>query len=180
MTELEIFNVIRQIVITVTGVPECILADQDAEAPIGEYATVKITPGAEQRGHANMVRSAVTGQQQQNVDVRSQLIASCSVNFYRGNASDRAQRLRQANKRPDISKLLYDNDTGWHRSGPINNLTTLQSSAKESRSQITVYLSYEYSSPVVINSVEQVDLITSNESNTVVFTTNVNSSEPVN
>ena len=55
----------------------------------------------------------------------------------------RASKLLQANKRPDISVILFQNDLGWNGAEPINDLTAIQSNRQEQRAQITIRLMYE-------------------------------------
>lgn len=54
MTDKEIFLILRPHILRVTGVPECILADPNAQAPTGEYASVRPRQGISERGQANI------------------------------------------------------------------------------------------------------------------------------
>lgn len=170
MTREELFDILRPIIITVTGVPECILADPNAPSPNGEYASVEPSQSIRQRGQANIIRtdtapvsSPIGLVNNLNVDVRAQIIANCSINFYRGDARGRASRLFQANKRPDISVILFQNNLGWNGTEAINDLTALQSNRQEQRAQITIRLMYETTDPVVINAIYSAQIIVENE-----------------
>lgn len=154
MNNIQLFDIIRPIILSVTGVPECILADPNAPAPTGEYAAVRPKQSITERGQANIIRTNGTGNEL-DVDVRAQIIAECSVNFYRGNAVDYAERLKQCNKRPDISEALFRAKLGWNRTSAVNNLTTLQSNNQEQRAQISIFLMYETTDEVTINSIER-------------------------
>ena len=167
MTNIELFDIIRPIIISVTGVPECILADPNAPAPSGEYAAVRPKQSISERGQSNIIRTNGTGNEL-DVDVRAQIIAECSVNFYRGNAVDYAEKLKQCNKRPDVSASLYRAGVGWNRTSSVNNLTTLQSDNQEQRAQISLYLMYEATDSVTINSIERVNYDVQYETGTVV------------
>ena len=170
MTREQLFDILRPIILTVTGVPECILADPNAPSPRGEYASVEPLLSIRQRGQANMIRtdtapvsSPIGPVNDSNVDVRAQVIANCSINFYRGDPRYRASRLLQANKRPDISAILFQNKIGWNGAEPINDLSALQSHRREQRAQITIRLMYEITDPVIINTIYSAQLIVENE-----------------
>lgn len=170
MTREQLFDVVRQIILTVTGVPECILADPNAPSPRGEYASVEPMLSLNQRGQANTIRkdtapvsSPIGPVNNVDVDTRAQVIANCSVNFYRGDARYRAGRLFQCNKRPDISTLLFKNKIGWNGTDQVNDLTALQSKRHEQRSQITLRLMYELTDPVEINAIYSAQIIVENE-----------------
>lgn len=184
MTRVEIFNAIRPIILSVTGIPEVILADQldqrngGVPSPTGEYASIETKQSITQRGQANIHRNTSLTPLSVDVDVRAQIIVECSINFYRGEARDRAERLLQANKRPDVSALLFAAKLGWNRTNAINNLTSLQSNNYEQRAQLSIFLMYETSDPIVINSIESVDFSIENENAEVLETGSITSTDP--
>jgi hypothetical protein len=90
-------------------------------------------------------------------------MCSASVNFYRGEALMYAERLKQANKRPDVSMMLFKAEIGWNSTDAINNLTSLQSANFEQRAQITIRLMYETSSLPVVNNILSVEVALQNE-----------------
>ena len=142
MTDEELFDLLRTIILLATGVPECILADPNIGAPEGEYCSVRPSQSVENKGQP-IIRKANAGALDITVDVRAQLISEVSINFYRGEALHFARKLKGANKRPSISALLFAADLGWNRTGPVNNLTALQDDNQEQRAQISVYIMYE-------------------------------------
>lgn len=173
MTSDELFAVMREVVMTATGVPECILADQDQPAPSGPYATIRPKQSLSQRGQA--LRGQMYKQSLLEIDrtVKSQVKCECSINFYRGTAIDYAEKLKQANKRSDISTLLFLNNLGWNRAGTINNLTALQDSKSEQRAQVSIFVMYEVATEYTINSIEQADIEIQKENGDVVTTLSV-------
>ncbi len=175
MTKEELFDAIRPIIIRSTGVPECILASPGAPSPAGLYAVVQPKQTVGQRGQANISRANVPFQNNISVDVKAQIMVNCSVNFYREGAHDAATRLLQANKRPDNSADLFRAGIGWNRAGPVNNLTALQSDSNEERAQISIYLMYEETDPIVINSIESVSVTVENEKSEVLESITVTS-----
>lgn len=166
MTNEELFAKIRPIVLLATGVPECILADQagpgSMPAPKGPYATITPRQSVSERGQANIIARDVPGDQVE-VDVRAQIMCACSINFYRGQALMYAELLKQANKRPDVSMMLFKSKIGWNSADGVNNLTSLQSANFEQRAQITIRLMYETSSKPVINNILSVEVALENE-----------------
>ena len=173
MTNQELFAKLRPIVMLATGVPECLLADQigpgSMPAPQGAYATITPRQSVSERGQANIVSRNVPGEQVE-VDVRAQIMCSASVNFYRGEALMYAERLKQANKRPDVSMMLFRAKIGWNSTDAVNNLTSLQSANFEQRAQITIRLMYETSSLPVINNILSATVALENEKAQVIQT----------
>ncbi|WP_448693589.1 phage neck terminator protein [Pseudomonas rhizophila] len=166
MTNQEFFAKLRPIVMLATGVPECILADQygpgSMPAPEGAYATITPRQYVSERGQANVTSRDIPGDLVE-FEVRAQIMCSCSVNFYRGEALMYAERLKQANKRPDISIMLFKAKIGWNSADGVNNLTSLQSANFEQRSQITLRLMYEAISLSEINNILSVEVALENE-----------------
>ncbi|MDD2108964.1 LIC_12616 family protein [Pseudomonas asiatica] len=173
MTNEELFAVLRPIVMLATGVPECILADQagpgSMPAPKGPYATITPRQSVSERGQANIITRDIPGYQVE-VDVRAQIMCACSVNFYRGQALMFAERLKQANKRPDVSVMLFKAKIGWNSADAVNNLTSLQSANFEQRAQITLRLMYETSSLPVVNNILSASVALENERAEVIET----------
>lgn len=166
MTNEELFKKLRPIVMLATGVPECLLADQTGPgsmpAPKGAYATITPRQSVGERGQANVTSRDIPGDLVE-FDVRAQIMCSASVNFYRGEALMYAERLKQANKRPDISIMLFKSKIGWNSTDAVNNLTSLQSANFEQRAQITIRLMYEAISISEINNILSVEVALENE-----------------
>ncbi|WP_454864575.1 phage neck terminator protein [Pseudomonas rhizophila] len=173
MTNQELFAKLRPIVMLATGVPECLLADQigpgSMPAPQGAYATITPRQSVSERGQANIVSRNVPGELVE-VDVRAQIMCSASVNFYRGEALMYAERLKQANKRPDVSMMLFKSKIGWNSTDAVNNLTSLQSANFEQRAQITIRVMYETSSLPAINNILSATVALENEKAQVIQT----------
>lgn len=74
-----------------------------------------------------------------------------------------AERLIEANKRPDISVMLFKARIGWNSTDAVNNLTSLQSANFEQRAQITIRLMYETSSLPVVNNILSATVALENE-----------------
>lgn len=152
MTNEEMFQVLRPIVELVTGVPTCILADQNQLAPKGPYATIRPRQFISERGQANIYTRDIPDNKVET-DVRSQIIAVCSVNFFRGEAAMWAEQLKECHKRPDVMVMLCKAKIGWGGNDPVNNLTSLQSSNWEQRAQIGIRLWYETQDISTINNI---------------------------
>ena len=163
MTSLEIFKILRPILMTVTGVPECIMSDPNAQAPLGPYASVRVRQAIRERGQANVRITDVPVTRQVRYDVRAQIICDVSVDFYRGAAMEYAEKLKECHKRPDVPWILMRAGLGWGGTDAVNNLTALQSSNFEQRAQITVRLMYESSNIVDINNILSASISVQNE-----------------
>jgi len=156
-----IFDAVRDIILGATGISECLKTEPNAPSPSGEYCTVSISSNVTQRGQA-IIRSELNAPGSLAIDVLPQAITEVSINFYRGDAGDRAQRLLQANKLPSVSEKLFKAGLGWQRAGPVNKITGLQAASFESRAQVSIFLMHEVkfldSTPESVNTIEQAPL----------------------
>lgn len=180
MNRLELFKILQPIVKSVTGVSTVILANQTQSdgtgipSPSGEYITIEPKQSVAQRGQANIYRANSTTPLSLDVDVRAQIIVEADINVYRGvDAISRVSRLQECNKRPDVSAALRVNKLGWQRVSAPNNLTRMQSGNPEQRAQCYVYLYYETTDEVTINSIESASYAIEYEDGTVVATGSV-------
>lgn len=161
MTDLELFDVLRKIVLAVTGV-ESILADQNQQAPKGEYASIRPRQSVRERGQANIIQTNVVNNRVKG-EVRAQIICTASIQFWRGNALQSAEKMHQCNKRFDVNDLLLRNKLGWGGTDAVNNLTALQADNEEQRAQINVRLWYEARNESEVNAIIRADVIIQNE-----------------
>lgn len=152
MTNNEIFAAIRPHILNVTGVSECILADPNGPSPDGAYASVRPRQSIRERGQANIIMT--DGANDTIVhEIRAQIVASCEINFFRGEAMQYAEMLKECHKRPDVCWPLWKAGIGWGGTEPVNNLTALQASNFEQRAQIIVKLLYEAVNTVTVNNI---------------------------
>lgn len=152
MTNNEIFAALRPHILNVTGVSECILADPNGPSPDGPYASVRPRQSIRERGQANIIMT--DGANDTIVyEIRAQIVASCEINFFRGEAMQYAEMLKECHKRPDVCWPLWKAGIGWGGTEPVNNLTALQAGNFEQRAQIIVKLLYEAVNTVTVNNI---------------------------
>jgi hypothetical protein len=182
MTDDEIYDVFHEIVGTVTGLTSIIPANDNKPAPSGPYASIRVGAARGQRGHANqrrkntdLVASPVGDVRDVEHDIIPQLTCDISLNFYRDGAGQYASMMYQANKRPDISALLFRNNIGWRNAGAINDLTALQSKEYEDRAQLTVTIWYEQTEVVTTNAIYTAQVAVENEDGDTIQTETINS-----
>lgn len=181
MTNLEIYKIVRELVLVVTGVPTVIKSNPNAPSPDGEYCAISITQPVSQRGQANTKTKTIVqpgGWDGVGFDIRTQLEIDASLNFYRGNAHEYARALPQANKRPDIQELLFKNNVGWNKTSAINNLNALQSENWENRAQIVLTLMFEGSSEVDTNGIYKVGIDVFDENDNLLESVGVDTPTP--
>lgn len=173
MNKLELFELLRPIVQTVTGVPTCIYADQNVKAPTGTYAAIRPKQSIRRRGQADV--NWKPGAPVESVDItrKTHVITECSINFYRDGAEDYAEMMLEADKRPDVYETLYRAGVGWLRAGPVNNLTALQANNWEPRAQISVFLIYDVADTVNVNSIESAEIQVQNEDADTLLTVDI-------
>lgn len=181
MNRIELFQMLRPIVESVTGVSTVILANQTDSngvglpSPSGEYIVIDPKQSIAQRGQANVHRTNSLTPESIDIDIRAQIIVEASINCYRGvDAISRLERLIECNKRSDISATLFTKGVGWQRTSAPNDLTTLQSGNPEQRAQINVYLYYETSNPITINAIESSSYAVQYEDGSVVSSGDIN------
>lgn len=152
MTNNDIFAALRPHILNVTGVSECILADPNGPSPDGPYASVRPRQSIRERGQANIIMT--DGANDTIVyEIRAQIVAYCEINFFRGEAMQYAEMLKECHKRPDVCWPLWQAGIGWGGTESINNLTALQASNFEQRAQIIVKLLYEAVNTVTVNNI---------------------------
>lgn len=171
MTRQELFAILRPYVMSVTGVDECILADPNATAPEGNYCSIE--------PFSTIVEVGTGGQSQTEVDaldgntdykdievtVKTCLNVTTSINFYRGDARDQANKIRQMDKLPSFSDVLLVNGIGWLSTGVANNLTTLNQGQQEPRFQIDIELLLEETMSETVQAIYTVGVEVYDENN---------------
>ena len=168
MTNNEIFAALRPHILNVTGVTECILADPNGMSPDGPYASLRPRQSIRERGQANIIMT--DGEDDTIVyEIRAQIVASCEINFFRGEAMQYAEMLKECHKRPDVCWDLWQKGIGWGGTEPVNNLTALQASNFEQRAQITVKLLYEAVNTVTVNNILHVPFTVGGETDGIYF-----------
>lgn len=173
MTNKELFAKLRPIVLMVTGVPEVILANEDGTvAPKGPYASIFPRQNVRERGQANARRYNAPNNRVTS-EVKSQIIATCSVNFFRGDAHMYAELLKECNKHAAISMMLMRAGLGWNGTDAVNDLTGLQAANWEQRAQINIRVMYETKSVFEINNILSASAIIEDEKARVIETINV-------
>lgn len=180
MTNNEIYLVVRNIIIAATDCPTVIKYNQNQQAPGGDYCAVSVGQPKRQRGQAIIKRSntapvssPIGNVLDVNHNIYAQVISDVSINFYRGLAFDYAGQLFQANKRADVSELLFTSALGWRSTSTINNLTALQSNEWEDRAQITLSLFHELDQTVTTNAIYSVAITAENEDGDTLTTVTV-------
>lgn len=171
MTRDELFDILCPIVNTVTGVNVVLADEPGAPSPSGQYIALEPMSTLTERGQATVKTSPLN--RDVATTVSRKLISECSINVYRGNARDVAFKLKECNKRPDVSVALFKAGIGWQRTGPVNNLTALQNNKMEQRAQISIYLMFEDSDTVITNSIESVGVAVESETGSTLQQTEV-------
>ncbi len=175
MNRLELFSIMREIVLTVTGISECILDDQNYTAPSGEYCTIEPFSNLRQIGRGAVTDEEVDAEDGEDYyDIEETLTtlieATVSVNFYRGDARNYAQKLMFCDERSDIHEKLLVNNLGWMRTDAANNLTTLNSAQQEPRSQINIYIQFEQDQSYTVQQIYHVEFEIQNEDGDIIST----------
>jgi hypothetical protein len=178
MTRTQLFSILRGIVIDVTGIAECILDDQNAPAPSGEYCSIEPFSNIRMigRGKVSQTEVAALDGDPDYMDVEetltSLLEARVDINFFRGDARLHAQKLMFSDQRPSVSETLLTNGLGWMRTDAVNNLTVLNSAQYEPRAQISIYIQFEQSQTDTVQQIYSVDFEFKDEFDNLLTTAN--------
>lgn len=177
MTNNELFSIVRQIVMYVTGLGDgnIVIRDPNIGSPPGEYCSVEVSgtsrryaKGGSRFTNVGPISSPIGNVFDVNQEVRQSIIRDVSLNFYRGNANDYAVMMLGAKQRTDVHNLLLANNVGWISTGPVNDLTALQSNQKEARAEVTITVSTLETQNVTSNAIYQSTLSAENETGTEV------------
>lgn len=172
MTNEQIFAILRPHVMALTGVPECILYAQNQDAPAGEYASIQPRYAVEERGQANIYRKDVIDDQVET-DVKPQIMMTVIVEFFRGSANERAQRLLQMGKVGTVTWDLFKHKMSIRNTSGILDLTALQSNNYEQRARIELYLWMESSTAYAVNNILGTKIIAEKEDGQVIQEINI-------
>lgn len=144
--ELHLYKVLRNVVLKATGVSSCILADQNAPAPKGDYATIRINDRASEtiRPQSDYsVDDPTKSDSLLNFSLKSSLIADVHINFYRDGAFSKASKLIGCTRIPSIADMITRAELGIMRIGSAINTTALQSDRTEERATIQLEVAFE-------------------------------------
>lgn len=162
MTDAELFQLLRPLVMTVTGCPQIILAAQNSQAPKGEYGSIQIRYQNDERGHGIIHSRNVPGDQIE-FNVKPQRIMTCVAEFYRGNAKLYAERMQAMQRRDDVIWPLYKSGISLVDVRAVSDLTALQSSNWEQRARVEFVLWLQGESKYIENQIKGAYIIADNE-----------------
>ena len=153
MNKHELFLVIQQIIHNYNSNIICIKSDQNAPAPEGLYASIRVSHNSE-RLAAPTVKTVVdeTGLTH---TYSKEVVFTVSINFYRTGALDACEYMLSVNDMQSVNMLLSANKLGWGGTSNVRNLTALQYSEMEERAQIDVRL---YANPAVTDKTGYIDI----------------------
>ena len=175
MTNYDIYTVMRQIVMKVTGLKQVYLADQAVQAPSGAYATIRVSQGVQPMALGSVRRAYDKEKQTVTETVSCPVRYDIPVNFYRAGAMDYAPMLINCSRLSGVHALLLSKRLGWAGSDPVQNLTALQSSEQEERAVIVVHLVGEKKVSEVVNTIEAARIIVEDEKTNVLQESDVDS-----
>lgn len=155
MTDIELFQILRPHIITVSGCAEVILAAQNKNAPKGSYGSIQVRYRETERGQG-IINYRDLPDDKVEIDVRPQLEVTCVVEFFRDGAKKFAENMKQINRREDVTWSLFAHGISIRNVENSIDLTALQSSNYEERARIEFVLWFEGSSKIVVNNIKQV------------------------
>lgn len=173
MTNMELYMLLRPAVMTASGVPMVIPAADNAPAPKGSYASIHIRTDIRERGMAFKDRRLLPDNETFEHTVRSQQEVTCTVEFYRDGAKEYAANMLQIDKRDDIVWTLYKAGINIMSTGPVLDLTALQSNQYEERARVDIYLRMQVARKYQINRIMEVTGVVQNEGGTDIQTVTV-------
>lgn len=163
MTNLELYKLLHPAVMAASGVPMIIPGADNQDAPAGPYASIHVRTDIRERGMAFKDRRLLTDNETFEDTIRSQQEVTCTVEFYRDGAKEYAANMLQMDKRDDIVWVLYKAGLNIMRTGPVLDLTALQSNQYEERARVDIYLRMQVARKYEINRIMQVSVTVENE-----------------
>lgn len=159
-----LFDKMRPIIMKASGVPECLFGYQNSPSIKGAYSTVAVS-NIRNRGQAN--QTVKEGDRVLDYDVRSQLIATLTVNFYRNGAMSYAQNLKDSFKMQTIHMMMLREKIGFTGTSTITNITELFSGNQEERAHIELYVYYQHTMKDQVNVIERGDIVVSGDNGVI-------------
>jgi hypothetical protein len=166
MTNIELYKLLRPAVMTASGVPMIIPGADNQSAPIGSYASIHVRTGINERGMAFQRRKLLPDGETFEHTIKSQQEVTCAVEFYRDGAKEYAAKLLQFDKRDDVIWPLFKAGICIMSTGPVLDLTALQSNQHEERARVDILLRMEAARVYTINRIMEVTGIVQNEDGT--------------
>lgn len=173
MTNMELYRLLHPAVMLASGVPYIIPAGDNHDAPTGPYASIHIRTDIRERGMAFKDRRLLPDNETFEHTVRSQQEVTCTVEFYRDGAKEYAANMLQMDKRDDIVWTLYKAGINIMSTGPVLDLTALQSNQYEERARVDIYLRMQVARKYNINRILEVTGVVQNEGGTDIQTVTV-------
>lgn len=163
MTNTELYKLLHPAVMLASGVPEIVPAGDNKSAPKGSYASIHVRTDIGQRGMAFKDRRLLSDNETFEHTIRSQQEVACAVEFYREGAKEYAANMLQLDKREDIYWDLYSAGLMIMSTGPVLDLTALQSNQYEERARVDIYLRMQVARVYNINRIMEVTGTVQNE-----------------
>lgn len=163
MTNIELYRLLHPAVMTASGVPFIIPGGDNEDAPKGPYASIHVRTDIRERGMAFKDRRLLPDNETFEHKIRSQQEVTCTVEFYRAGAKEYAANMLQLDKREDIIWALYKAGLNIMSTGPVLDLTALQSNQHEERARVDIYLRMQVARKYEINRIMEVTGVVSSE-----------------
>lgn len=156
MTNIEIYKLLASAIKTASGIKTVIPAADNEPAPKGSYASIHVRTNVNERGMAFKDKKLLADDETFEHTIRSQQEVTCTVEFYRGGAKEYAANMLQMDKRDDIYWDLFKAGLNIMHTGPVLDLTALQSNNYEERARVDIYLRMEVNRKYQINRIMEV------------------------
>lgn len=148
-----------------------IIRNPGIQSPASQYCSIEVN-GAGRRYAKAGIRFSNVGPVSSPIgnvfdsvqQVRQTVLRDVSLNFYRGEANDLAIIMLGAKARADVHNLLMINNLGWISTGPVNDLTALQSGSYEQRAEVTITIASMETQDVTTNAIYETETSVQNES----------------
>lgn len=163
MTNTDLYKLLHPAVMLASGVPEVIPAADNHRVPPGPYASIHVRTDIRERGMAFKDRRLLPDNETFEHMIRSQQEVTCTVEFYRNGAKEYAANMLQMDKRDDIRWDLYKAGINIMSTGPVLDLTALQSNQYEERARVDIYLRMQVARTYEINRIMEVTGVVSDE-----------------
>ena len=164
----DIFKIVATIVRLATNVQTCVIADDVAAAPKGEYCAIRISESVSPTAKGEKIRQVSEDGRSITLITRIPIIYEITLNFYRGSSIASATKMIHCFRLSGVNTLLFRKQLGWAGSEAVQNLTDLQSGAMEERASIVIRLVGSMEQSETVNTILFVPVNVQNENGEII------------
>jgi hypothetical protein len=141
MSKQELFDFIKFIIQMHDPSIVCVQSDQNAPAPSGLYASIRVFHNMQHLGSPRIIRTNT--EDEITTEYNRQMKYTLSIDFFRKGALEACEFMLGAHRLESVAAFMLANNIGYGGSSSVRNLSALQSTEIEERANIEIELYVE-------------------------------------